>query len=92
MQLDSATELNEHTFFSSFHSEKRKFVKGHEVELDALKEPLNGACCQIAFSAVVFKVKNISVRGQLEHKSYFNKNLLLHGNLASTTLDDIIES
>lgn len=73
-QLDSTTGLNERTyfffiFFSSFHSEKRKFAKGHKVELDALKEPLNGACCQIAFSAVVFKVKNISVGANLNTKA-----------------------
>lgn len=53
-------------FFFSFHSEKRKFAKGHKVELD---EPLNGACCQIAFSAVVFKVKNISVQADLNTKA-----------------------
>lgn len=70
MQLDSTTELNEHMgVFFSFHSEKRKFVKGHKVELDVLKEPLNGTCCQIAFSAVVFKVKNVSVRADLNTKA-----------------------
>lgn len=92
MQRGSPAALNGHSstgFF--FHPERRKFAKRPRGGIGSSKRAAgNGARCQMAFSAVVFEVKNVS--GQANRTAAWIRICSSRGNMASAILDDIIQS
>lgn len=92
MQRGSPAALNGHSstgFF--FHPERRKFAKRPQGGIGSSKRAAgNGARCQMAFSAVVFEVKNVS--GQANRTAAWIRICSSRGNMASAILDDIIQS